>query len=64
MQVAFDGADADAPGRFNALLNEQRFQHRAAGVHRTGCDQHFRHEHFVVLEFFTDDVHPRQQPLF
>ena len=64
VQVALDGADADAAGGLHALSSQQGLEQSGALAHSAGSNQNFGNEHFVVLELFADDVHAVQQTLF
>ena len=63
VQIALHGADAHLAHGLHACLGHQRLEQRGAHVHGAGGHQHFRHEHFVVLELLADHAHAGQKAL-
>jgi hypothetical protein len=63
VQVALDGADDRRRHRLHARGDQMRLEQLGALLHRTGGQQHLRHENLVVLELFADDPHALAQRL-
>ena len=63
VQISLDGADTHLARGLNSCLGHQGLEQLCAHIHGTGCHQHLRYKHLVVLELLANHVHAVQQTL-